>query len=294
MSTTRSRGAWTPTAPDGSNRGPNGRRYCKSCAAYSGEYVEIPADRQVFCSTACWHHYAERNDPRYIREKVWRRDKGVCAICGLDTAGFAAAIEAGRIAHLRIQQDDIARGYVYYPHLPASQNTWLKWLGVKALGGQYTNVWIPPPFGVNLLALPREEALPRRYEQGAYCLVGDLAASDAWRAFQGTTRQTPRGPRTVLECLGFPRSSRDAPWWDADHIVPVVEGGGECGLENYRTLCKPCHKRETAALARRRAAARRQAHLQELAVKYPHLRLLQQAQLPLEQQQQQQQQAAAG
>jgi len=30
--------------------------------------------------------------------------------------------------------------------------------------------------------------------------------------------------------------------WDADHIVPVKEGGGLCGLENIRTLCIKCHK----------------------------------------------------
>lgn len=45
--------------------------------------------------------------------------------------------------------------------------------------------------------------------------------------------------------------------WEADHIVPVSEGGGECGLENMRTLCVWCHKRETAELNRRRAATRR-------------------------------------
>lgn len=45
--------------------------------------------------------------------------------------------------------------------------------------------------------------------------------------------------------------------WDADHIVPVIEGGGVCGLANLRTLCKPCHRNETRALARRRADQRR-------------------------------------
>lgn len=40
--------------------------------------------------------------------------------------------------------------------------------------------------------------------------------------------------------------------WDADHIVPVVEGGGECGLENIRTLCLKCHRAATLNLARRR------------------------------------------
>ena len=45
--------------------------------------------------------------------------------------------------------------------------------------------------------------------------------------------------------------------WEMDHIVPVVEGGGECGLEGLRTLCLEHHKAATAALAARRAEARR-------------------------------------
>lgn len=41
--------------------------------------------------------------------------------------------------------------------------------------------------------------------------------------------------------------------WEMDHIVPVVEGGGDCGLDNLRTLCWRCHRSETAALAGRRS-----------------------------------------
>ena len=37
-------------------------------------------------------------------------------------------------------------------------------------------------------------------------------------------------------------------FWQADHIVPVCEGGGECDLSNYRTLCTPCHDKETRKL----------------------------------------------
>lgn len=56
-----------------------------------------------------------------------------------------------------------------------------------------------------------------------------------------------------LAALGIHRTGH---LWEADHIVPVVEGGGECGLDGYRTLCRACHRRETAALAARRAHAR--------------------------------------
>jgi 5-methylcytosine-specific restriction endonuclease McrA len=39
--------------------------------------------------------------------------------------------------------------------------------------------------------------------------------------------------------------------WDADHIVPVVEGGGECDLANMRTLCLKCHRAVTSQLRKR-------------------------------------------
>ena len=47
--------------------------------------------------------------------------------------------------------------------------------------------------------------------------------------------------------------------FDMDHTVPVCEGGGSCGLDGLRTLCRPCHRVVTAQLAARRAEARRKA-----------------------------------
>jgi 5-methylcytosine-specific restriction protein A len=56
----------------------------------------------------------------------------------------------------------------------------------------------------------------------------------------------------VMQWLGIP-PNRTKSWWDADHIVPVVDGGGGCGLDGYRTLCIPCHKKVSAELKTRLA-----------------------------------------
>lgn len=39
---------------------------------------------------------------------------------------------------------------------------------------------------------------------------------------------------------------------EVDHIVPVVEGGGLCTIDNLRLLCGTCHNQETKKLAKRR------------------------------------------
>jgi hypothetical protein len=42
------------------------------------------------------------------------------------------------------------------------------------------------------------------------------------------------------------------PRWEADHILPVADGGGECGLDNYRLLCRACHLAITLAWRKQR------------------------------------------
>lgn len=59
--------------------------------------------------------------------------------------------------------------------------------------------------------------------------------------------------RGFLSDMGFTKIHL----WEMDHIVPVSEGGGECGLDNLRTLCIPCHKEVTAQLRGRLARAAR-------------------------------------
>lgn len=87
----------------------------------------------------------------------------------------------------------------------------------------------------------------------ARCQADTLAQRSEFRAL-------PHGPERVrwLRERDLPdRMASRRRWFDVDHIVPVVEGGGSCGLENLRTLCVPCHQVVTAELAMRRAAARR-------------------------------------
>lgn len=64
-----------------------------------------------------------------------------------------------------------------------------------------------------------------------------LCGFDLRRAQRRWARERP--PASDRSARRRWRASR--PRWEADHIVPVAEGGGECGLENYRLLCRACH-----------------------------------------------------
>jgi 5-methylcytosine-specific restriction protein A len=151
MSTVRAMpGGWVD--PAALPKGPNGRNLCRWCN------LEVPKGRLTFCSDWCVEEWRLRSNPGYLREKVYERDKGVCAQCLVDCEA------AWR--HLRK-----LRG-------AARLRAWTEW-GVKS-----------------------------------------------------NSRHT---------------------LWDADHIVPVVEGGGECDLSNIRTLCLKCHRAVTAALRERRS-----------------------------------------
>ncbi|KAK4841748.1 hypothetical protein QYF36_009801 [Acer negundo] len=50
--------------------------------------------------------------------------------------------------------------------------------------------------------------------------------------------------------------------WHADHIIPVYRGGGECRLENMRTLCVACHYEVTVAQCAERCSTRAKARKQ--------------------------------
>jgi 5-methylcytosine-specific restriction endonuclease McrA len=155
-------------------RGAGGRALCRWCG------VEVPKGRRSFCSDACVHEHKLRSDPGYLREQVFQRDFGVCALCATDCD----------------------KAYRVFKAL-------LKKAGLK-----------PAQF-------------PRKVERDP----GRYGALDMFRQ-------------------QFPWFKPSVSPWAADHIVPVVEGGGECGIENIRTLCLGCHAEVTRELRRRLKRAR--------------------------------------
>ena len=93
----------------------------------------------------------------------------------------------------------------------------------------------------------REQVFARDGGVCARCGLDTVAAWNRIRRLR-TNRQA-----AALASWGLRSAVRRVSLWDADHIVPVVEGGGECDLSNLRTLCLKCHREATLALRQRLA-----------------------------------------
>jgi len=131
-----------------------------------------------WCGQACREEGYVRAG--FVRGPVEVRDRGVCAICGLDTLAVQSRIK---------QLDRKARG-----------------------------VWNPVTG-----------------HRRKFCF--------SWQRIRNLSS------RIGIYHTGTP--------YEIDHVIPVVEGGGCCGIDNLRTLCRRCHKSETKELARRRATRSR-------------------------------------
>lgn len=80
------------------------------------------------------------------------------------------------------------------------------------------------------------------------------------RVLRRLAKSGPDGPAMALDVVdaaGLGRRKRLVSTWQADHRHAVVEGGGDCGLGNYRTLCLGCHARATRELHQRLRTANR-------------------------------------
>jgi 5-methylcytosine-specific restriction protein A len=90
----------------------------------------------------------------------------------------------------------------------------------------------------------REQILKRDGGVCAHCGLDTLREHRRLKRARGDTRAA------LMRHWGFSTRMRKS-LWDADHILPVTEGGGECDLDNIRTLCLRCHRSVTAQLRER-------------------------------------------
>jgi 5-methylcytosine-specific restriction protein A len=52
----------------------------------------VTGRRRTFCSDACVHEWRLRSSTSYLRECVLRRDRGICALCGIDTIRWRRSV----------------------------------------------------------------------------------------------------------------------------------------------------------------------------------------------------------
>lgn len=89
-------------------------------------------------------------------------------------------------------------------------------------------------------------------ECGRDTVAAEKDFAERWRAEKnnhGTQyRQWGREWDRLAESFGYGRGR----WREVDHIVPVIEGGGLCSIDNLRLLCGQCHATATKQLAKKR------------------------------------------
>lgn len=156
----------------------------------------VKPPRQSWCSQACVDEYLLRKSSARVRSLVFRRDRGVCALCCLDTE---------RLRRLYVSERQRITEYLW--------------------------------------RLGRTLVDPARVTRAAW--RHDLFN---WPARVGGV---------LIDGRRWLINDASRTLWEADHIVPVAEGGGACGLDNYRTLCIWCHPKETGKLRKRLNAKRR-------------------------------------
>lgn len=81
-----------------------------------------------------------------------------------------------------------------------------------------------------------------------YTRIRSLHPAERLNALINANWNLPKTSKSLERLLNNPK---EGDFWQADHIVPVAEGGGNCELDNLQTLCVPCHQTETEKLRSR-------------------------------------------
>lgn len=129
-----------------------------------------------------------------------------------------------------------------------------RWCALEVPQGRYTfcSEWCVHEWKMRTSpAYLRQQVLKRDKAICTHCRINTRSAFLRMKKARGKSREE------LLAHWGLKTLSRRS-LWDADHILPVVEGGGECDLGNLRTLCLRCHREATAALRQRLLLLRRE------------------------------------
>lgn len=234
MSKRRARSAYSTGIKKDPETGKNLCRWCE-------KPVTAPR-RRTFCSEECVHEWKVRSDPGYVRMVVERRDKGICQGCSINVGFIEQFFRAYRTLKHQftpIHPADYGRAnkrhtfysghgtfrYIYDEDL-------IKWTGLTQ--DQWSHE----------LSDRTRRLVARRLRRTAR-----LMAREFWGQL----------PEWVQERFPDHRQYR---WsakhlWEADHIEEVADGGGECGLDNYQTLCLRCHWDKSAESRKKRNARKK-------------------------------------
>ena len=272
---------------DGSAVAPGGAQGVASrdsLAALAGEARVDPAKLYVlpFCNDRCSKAYWGRRKSDRIRAYVGQLEMGVCQLCGFrarDAWRHVASLHRSTLqrlretetrARLRLRRQ--CRRAVTERDLVAAELL-RAFPGLAALGVE----------GGAALARASSATLrvlvhcKRAYKRSRTALRGAqrVAATDRGDFLRRLSREQwtapPRfggswpcahkaqgsgwRPRAregdVYTATGLVLEPNEGAFWQADHLLPVVEGGGASGWCNLRTLCTECHREVTAALRRR-------------------------------------------
>lgn len=201
--------------------------YCTWCRQ------PVPPKRRTWCSDACVYEYRIRTDPRLMRRELRRRDHEVCKECGLDCRWLARCLRLLGDLDLQVHTEETAQMLRWTrlpppaPRLPFGREVppqmaaWME--ETERLRPRWGPVLHRTTTDGRIVALDKKERPYRDWRDWWCCEVLGLSRADARR-----------------------RS-----YWEADHVVPVAEGGGDLGLDNLQTLCLWCHRKKSTSDCRR-------------------------------------------
>lgn len=146
------------------------RRQGRACCIICGG--PLPGRRSSYCSSVCVDEYLIRTNPGHLRAVVKRRDKGVCAYCGIDTG----ALKDRLVQLWRRNPQWFAATAMRRLNLPKSGSIYVQ------MGGS-----LEPPFG----ALWHADHIIRVVDGGGGCGLNNIQ-SLCWRCHAKKHRRKGR------------------------------------------------------------------------------------------------------